>query len=67
VNEPRPENWSRGLRDERANLPEPRVGAEWQIYDTFNAAEELLRHSNVKEVFKTAINKGSAVILQSKL
>jgi hypothetical protein len=65
---------SRGRKTDRVayvmsvqNLPQPKVGAEWQIDDTFNAAEELLRHPNVKEIFKTAIDKGSAVILQSKL
>ena len=65
---------SRGRKTDRVayvmsvqNLPEPKVGAEWQIDDTFNVAEELLRHPDVKEVFKTAIDKGSAVILQSKL
>lgn len=65
---------SRGRKTDRVayvmsvqDLPEPKVGAEWQIDNTFNAAEELLRHPSLKEVFKTAIDKGSAVTLQNKL
>ena len=65
---------SRGRKTDRVayvmsvqNLPEPKVGAEWQIDDTFNVTEELLRHPDVKEFLKTAIDKGSAVILQRKL
>jgi hypothetical protein len=44
------------------DLPEPKVGAEWQI-----DAEELLRNPNLKNVFKSAIANGSAAIFQSKL
>ena len=45
------------------NMPEPKVGAEWQIDNSFNAIEELKRNPDFKDVFRAAIDKGSAVIL----
>ena len=37
-------------------LPEPKVGAEWQVDNAFNAAEQLLR--DPANVFKSAIIRG---------
>jgi len=45
------------------NLPEPTVGAEWQLDDRFNAAEELQVNPNLKSVFTSAIDNGSALIV----
>ena len=45
-----------------ASLPEPTVGMDWRSVPSFNAAEELLQNASLKEVFKTAIAKGYAVV-----
>jgi hypothetical protein len=37
-------------------------GKEWQRIDSFSAAEEVLNDPGLKSVFKTAIDKGCAVI-----
>jgi hypothetical protein len=62
---------SRGRKTDRVayvmnerDLPGPKVGAEWQVDNTFNAAEELLRDPALKNVFKSAIDNGSAIIIQ---
>jgi hypothetical protein len=62
---------SRGRKTDRVayvmsvqNFLEPKVGAEWQVDSAFSAGEELLRYPNLKEVFKSAIDDGSAVIFQ---
>ena len=62
---------SRGRKTDRVayvltewDLPEPRAGAEWAADNTFNAAEELLRDPTLKDAFKSAIDKGSAVVVQ---
>jgi hypothetical protein len=54
---------SRGRKTDRIayvmnerDLPEPKVGAEWQVDNNFNAAEELLRDPALKDVFKLAID-----------
>jgi hypothetical protein len=44
------------------NVPEPTTGAEWQIDEAFNAAEELQRNPTFKAVFNSAIDNGLAVI-----
>ena|SRR6266478_3606299 len=56
---------SRGRRPHRIayvmrewDLPTPVPGAEWQIDQKFNAAEELLRNPKLKVVFKAALEKG---------
>jgi hypothetical protein len=62
---------SRGRKTDRVayvmsqrQLPEPKVGAEWQVDNAFNAAEELLRDPALKDVFKSAIDNGSALVVQ---
>ena len=62
---------SRGRKTGRAayvmsvqDLPEPKVGVEWQVDNAFNAAEELLRDPTLRDAFKSAINKGSAIVIQ---
>jgi hypothetical protein len=43
-------------------LPRPAKGKEWQGIDSFSAAEEVLNDPGLRSVFKTAIDKGCAVI-----
>lgn len=45
-----------------ASLPEPSVGMDWRAVSSFNAADELLQNEGLKEVFKTAIAKGYAIV-----
>ncbi len=47
--------------DER-KLPEPVSGGEWAVDPKFNAAQEILTDPSLKEVFKTAIRQGFAVV-----
>jgi hypothetical protein len=47
--------------DENA-LPRAAKGKEWQRIDSFSATEEVLNDPGLKSVFKTAIDKGCAVI-----
>jgi hypothetical protein len=44
------------------NMPEPTVGAEWQVDNSFNAVEELQRNPDFKDVFMSAINSGAAIV-----
>jgi hypothetical protein len=62
---------SRGRRTDRVayvmserHLPEPKIGAAWQIDSTFNAAEELLCDPDLMAVFKSAIDSGAAVLVR---
>jgi len=43
-------------------LPPPSKGTDWQMAPSFSAADELLKDEGLKEVFKTAIDKGYAVV-----
>jgi hypothetical protein len=43
-------------------LPRPAKGKEWQRIDSFSAAEEVLNDPGLKSVFKTAIDKGCAIV-----
>jgi hypothetical protein len=43
-------------------LPRPAKGKEWQRIDSFSAAEKVLNDPNLKSVFKTAIDKGCAIV-----
>lgn len=43
-------------------LPEPSEGARWYPVSTFNAGDELLENSSLKEVFKSAIDTGCAIV-----
>ena len=64
---------SRGRKTDRVvyvmnkrNLPDPKAGAEWVADNTFNPAEEVLRDPSLKDVFKSAIDNSSAVVMQKK-
>ena len=48
------------------DLPEPKPGAEWAADNAFNAAEEVLRDPSLRDVFKSATDNGSAVVMQRK-
>ena len=43
-------------------LPQPAKGKEWQRIDSFSAAEEVLIDPGLESVFKTAIDKGCAIL-----
>jgi hypothetical protein len=60
---------SRGRRTERVAyvlkksfLPTPIPGAEWRHDTTFNAAEAILAHPDLKDAFSAAIKDGVAVV-----
>ena len=60
---------SRGRRTNRIayvmkewDLPMPLPGAEWQIDQNFSVADELLKHPDLKIVFKAALEKGVEII-----
>jgi len=38
---------------------------DWQIAQSFSAADELLNDEGLRDVFKTAIDKGYAVVKRS--
>lgn len=44
------------------NLPRPLPGAEWHRDAKFNAAEEILAHPELRDLFRTAIEKGVVVV-----
>lgn len=43
-------------------LPEPSDGARWYPVSTFNGGDELLENSSLKEVIKSAIDTGCAIV-----
>jgi hypothetical protein len=43
-------------------LPQPAKGKEWHRIDSFSAAEDVLNDPGLKSVFKTAIDKGCAIL-----
>jgi hypothetical protein len=45
-----------------ASLSEAATGMDWHVVETFSAADELLDNPGLKDVFKTAIDKGFAVV-----
>ena len=62
---------SRGRKTDRVayvldewDLPEPKPGAEWAADNTFNASAEVLRDPSLRDVFKSANENGSAVVVQ---
>ena len=64
---------SRGRRTDRIayvtrdwDLPEPLPGAEWQIDAEFSPTDELLRDPELKQVFKSAIEKGAELVIRRK-
>jgi hypothetical protein len=44
------------------NLPEPDKGLEWQPVTSFRPADELMEDAGLKDVFKSAIKNGYAVV-----
>lgn len=44
-----------------AALPPPSDGMTWQLVDSFNAGDELLREPGLKKVVKAAIDQAGAV------
>lgn len=44
------------------NLPPPGENLAWRKVSSFNAAEEVLRDADLKDVFKTAIAEGCAIV-----
>jgi alpha-D-ribose 1-methylphosphonate 5-triphosphate diphosphatase PhnM len=46
----------------RTALPEPRPGSQWREEAAFSAADEVLASPGLKTVFKTAIERGFAVM-----
>src|SRR5437762_609734 len=62
---------TRGRRTDRVayvlkewDLPDPLPGAEWQQDVKFNPAEEVFSNPDLQDVFREAIAKGVAVIVQ---
>jgi hypothetical protein len=47
---------------EASALPSPAPGSEWQKVKNFNAGDEILDDPGLKEVFKTALEKGCATV-----
>jgi hypothetical protein len=45
--------------------PEADEGMTWQKVESFNAGDELLTNAGLKEIFKTAIDKGCALVTNS--
>ena len=43
-------------------LPDPIPGSGWKRIPIFNAAEEILADPTLKEVFKTAVDRGVAAM-----
>jgi hypothetical protein len=49
------------------DLPEPLPGAEWQLDNAFNLADELLRNPELKTVFKAALEKGAEIVADRRV
>jgi hypothetical protein len=45
-----------------SSLPSASDGMDWQKVDSFKAGQEILNDPGLKEVFKTVIEKGCAVV-----
>jgi hypothetical protein len=43
-------------------LPEASDGMSWRKIESFSAGDELLTNAGLKEVFKTAIERGCALV-----
>lgn len=50
---------------ESDKLPDPQEGSQWRPVENFNAGDEILQNSQLKEVFKAAIRDGYAIVGQS--
>ena len=44
------------------SLPPAAEGMDWYNVGSFNAADEVEKNSSLKKVFKTAIQKGCAIV-----
>jgi hypothetical protein len=51
----------------RTALPDPRPRSQWREETTFSAADEVLANPGLKTVFKTAIERGFAVVPETEL
>jgi len=47
---------------EASALPNPTPGSEWRKLENFRAGDEILDDPGLKEVFKTALEKGCAMV-----
>jgi hypothetical protein len=47
-----------------SSLPSAADGMDWQKVDSFKAAAEILNDPGLKEVFKTVIEKGCAIVAE---
>ena len=43
-------------------MPAARDGMTWHLLSSFNAAEEILKDPDLKDVFKAAISNGCAIV-----
>jgi hypothetical protein len=48
-------------------LPNPRPRSQWREETTFSAADEVLANPGLKTAFKTAIERGFAVVPEKEL
>jgi hypothetical protein len=46
------------------SLPKSAEGTVWQVVETFRAGDELLDNPDLKDAFKTALEKGCAIVAQ---
>jgi hypothetical protein len=44
------------------SLPKAAAGMAWHVVETFRAGEELLNNPGLKDAFKTALEKGCAIV-----
>lgn len=45
-----------------AKPPKPQEGSYWQPVDNFNVGDEILKDASLVDIFKTAIDKGYAIV-----
>jgi hypothetical protein len=50
---------------EASALPTPAPGSKWQKVKNFSAGDEILNDPGLKEVFKTALEKGCATVTKT--
>jgi hypothetical protein len=49
------------------SLPDPRPRSQWREVTPFSAADEVLTNPGLKTIFKAAIERGFAVVPESRL
>jgi hypothetical protein len=47
---------------EPSALPTPAPGSEWRKVENFNAGDEILENPGLKQIYKTALEKGCATV-----